>query len=751
VTSLARRIDSPGGPSLTWLWYVLPFLFVAHAIVFWGRGLLDEEGMFYIQGYLADRSLLATIFDPNDTTLYQAREISYLFDIVDARTLGWLVDRGVVLFIPASGALGLIAVALIYLRGARKTLRLEASTSSLLLSLFLSCIVTQASTAIFYRSAKMILSVALFAFLFYLAALFRHTDRTRVLTFWRLGAVFLLGLIMSLTDRQGLFYLLMTILILGLLWLAAWARGDSHSADRFKLAAACFGAAVAAAVYSFVVAPRLIAWTGGAGVSFAGQKQSLADFNWTLVSYGFEIFRGQVRYLFGNAPFAAVAVVALTGAVFAIWRHRSQHGSRLVDFFIGVIVVPAAMVMLLAFMVLYHRPIYTIPDHTLWYYTLTVPAVLVFGLTLLVASFDLARVPVARYLVHAVLLVMIASNVLHYSAQRHFMIDARYIGEQYNRTQQILKNDADARAGRSDPGQRPWLRVESIGAVVALPVEDEAFPREVQAAYETYTHRRPLDEATGPYWSRIYEFLSSSPTRFDDPKDLSALVEGLRSVGVRRIELSQGMGNGDAQARPTAEALRATGQTTGETARGEIIAFDLAASAPRLVVPPLRQIPAGSFRATASQNPDQLSRAFDGNEGTYWSTNAPQAGNEWIRIEFDRAVDVGCVRLFFIATNPGRNPVQPGAPRSAARQSMFKESFRPRGLVIDTIAEGGGETVTPFNPMGALIQALLRNPVRPTMEFCLAPNQSRTLVLLQTGRSSTDPWNVAELTVWERK
>lgn len=751
MTSLARHIDSPRGPSLTWLWYVLPFLFVAHAIAFWGRGLLDEEGMFYIQGYLADRSLLATIFDPNDTTLYQAREISYLFDIVDARTLGWLVDRGVVLFIPASGALGLIAAAWLFLRGARKTLHLEASTSSLLLSLFLSCIVTQASTAIFYRSAKMVLSVALFAFLFYVAALFRRTHRTRVLTVWRLGGVFLLGVIMSLTDRQGLFYLLTTILILAVLWLAAWARGDSHATDRFKLTTACLFAAAAAALYSFVVAPRMIAWTGGAGVSFAGQKQSLADFNWTLVSYGFEIFKGQVQYLFGNAPFAVVAVVAVIGAALALWRHGPQHRARLIDVFIGAIVLPVATVILLALMVLYHRPIYTIPDHTLWYYTLTVPAVLVFGLALILANVDLARVPVARYVVHAALLALIASNVLHYSAQRHFMIDSRYIGEQYHRTQQILENDADARAGRSDPGRRPWLRVESIGAVVALPVEDEAFPREVQAAYETFRHRRPLDDATGPYWSRIYEFLGSSPTRFDDPVELSALVDGLRSVGVRRIEVSQDTGDGNAPARPTADAMRATGQTTGETARGNTIAFDLAAPATRLAMAPLRQVPAGSFRATASQNPDQLIRAFDGNEGTYWSTNAAQAGNEWVRIEFDRAVDVGCVKLFFIATNPGRNPIQPGAPPAAARQGMFKESFRPRGLVIDTITEGGGEAATSFNPMGALIQALLRSPVRPTMEFCLAPNQSRTLVLRQTGRSPTDPWNVSELTIWERK
>lgn len=749
MNSEARRNDASGGPSLTWLWYLLPILFVAHAIVFWGRGLLDEEGMLYIQRYLADKSLLATIFDPNDTTLYQAREISYLFDVFDARTLAWLVDHGVVVFIPASGALGLLAVAVIYLRGARNTFRLEPSTSSLLLSLFLSCIVTQASTAIFYRSAKMVLSVALFSFLFYLASVFRNTDRTRLLTVGRLAVVFVLGVVMSLTDRQGLFYLLTTAGILALLWLTALARRESHAAlTRLKLTAACFAGAAAAAVYSFVIAPRMIAWAGGAAVSFAGQRQSLADFNWTLISYGYDIFAAQVRYLFGNVPFALVAVIGLAGAVLTLWRRRTAHA---IDILIGAVVLPAALVVLLAFMVLYHRPIYTIPDHRLWYYTLTIPAILMFGLTILVATIDLARAPLARYAVHAALLGMIGLNVLHYDSSRQFLTESRYIGEQYSRTQQILKNDADARVGESEPGQRPWLRVESVGAVVALPLEDEAFPREVQAAYETYRHRRPLDEAAGPYWSRLYEFLSSSALRFDDPEELAGLVDAFRSIGVRRIELNQDGGSGSAQARPTAEALRATGQTIGETVRGETIAFDLAAPNSRSAIAPLRQIPAGAFHATASAHPDGLSRAFDGNEGTFWSTNAAQAGNEWIRIEFDRVVDVAAVRLFFNATNPGRNPVQPGAPRPAARQGIFKQAFRPRGLVIETMSGDTPETSTPFNPLAALMQALLRNPVQPTMEFWLAPNQSRSIIIRQTGHSPTDPWSVSELTIWERK
>ncbi len=743
--SAPPRPSSPDTPSLAGLWYLLPLFFVAHAVVFWGRGILDEEGMMYIQKYLADRSLLATIFDPNDTTLYQARELSYLVDVFDARVLAWLASHGAVLFIPASGAIGLLAAAIIYLRGARKTFHFPALTSSLLLTLFLSCIVTQASTAIFYRSSKIVLTVALFAFLFYLASVFRRAESDRPVSVRQLAVVFVLGLVMSLSDRQGFFYLLTTTSVIGLLWLAALARRDPHASTRFRLGIACASAVLAAGVYSFVIAPRIIAWTGGASVSFQHQEQSFADFNWTLVSFGFEIFKGQVQYLFGNVPFFALAAAGIVAALFAMWRRRSPAVTELIT---GAVVVSAALVVMLAFMVLYHRPIYTIPDHTLWYYTLTVGAVLIFGLTLIVANIDLARAPLARHAVHAVLLLMIASNVLHYHAQKRLMIGSRYFSEQYARTRQVLANDDHARGGLNEPGERPWLRVDPDGAVVTLPVEDEAFPREVQAAFATYRHVPPLDNAPGPYWARLYEFLSNSPELFQDPAELSALVDGLRSVGVRHIEL---LPDGDAGSRPTPDALRASGQIAGETTRDRAIVFDLGAPAARVATGPLRQIPASALHLTASADPDGINRAADGNPATFWSTNAPQSGQEWIRIDFDHPVDVGAVQLLFVAGNPGRNPVQSGTARPTGRAAIFKEAFRPRGLTIDVIADDQRSATASFNPLGALIQALLKNPVQPVMEFRLPPNRSRVLVLRQTGRSAHDPWNVAELTIWTRQ
>src|SRR5438552_3411690 len=135
--------------------------------------------MEFVLNYLQNRPFFAQIFDPqiNDWGAYQARELSYVFDWIDARVFAALLDRHVLIFIPLSGLLGLIALSGVYFFGASKVLALSRLTTCMLLSLFLSCIVVQASTPILYRSSKIILSVVLLGYLFYLAALLKIDKR----------------------------------------------------------------------------------------------------------------------------------------------------------------------------------------------------------------------------------------------------------------------------------------------------------------------------------------------------------------------------------------------------------------------------------------------------------------------------------------------------------------------------------------------------------------------------------------------
>src|ERR1700731_1114682 len=135
---------------------LLPAGLILHAVTFWGRGIIDSEAMEFVLNYLQKRPFFAQIFDPqiNDWGSYQARELSYVFDLIDTRVFATLLDRGILVFVPLSGVLGLIALSAVYFWGARKVFALNSVIASMLLSLLLSCIVVQASTPILYRSSK---------------------------------------------------------------------------------------------------------------------------------------------------------------------------------------------------------------------------------------------------------------------------------------------------------------------------------------------------------------------------------------------------------------------------------------------------------------------------------------------------------------------------------------------------------------------------------------------------------------------
>src|SRR5579859_870387 len=100
-STMAGSAPSMKSSTLGLLLYLLPAALIAHAVVFWGRGVLDKEAISFVVNYLADRSVLATVFDVrlNDWGNYQARELSYLVDLIDARVFGALLYHRVLLFI----------------------------------------------------------------------------------------------------------------------------------------------------------------------------------------------------------------------------------------------------------------------------------------------------------------------------------------------------------------------------------------------------------------------------------------------------------------------------------------------------------------------------------------------------------------------------------------------------------------------------------------------------------------------------
>jgi hypothetical protein len=134
----------------------------------------------------------------------------------------------------------------------------------------MSCVVTQASTAVFYRSAKMVLTLALLAYLFLLTDLIRERadDRRRVPRS-KLAGLFLLGLIMSVADRQGFFYLVFVTTIVGLLLTKQSMRVARVPRADLSILVASLCTIGAAVLHNNGLAPRIIFATNG---YLAGQQ-----------------------------------------------------------------------------------------------------------------------------------------------------------------------------------------------------------------------------------------------------------------------------------------------------------------------------------------------------------------------------------------------------------------------------------------------------------------------------------------------
>jgi hypothetical protein len=248
----------------------------------------------------------------------------------------------------------------------------------MLLSLFLSCIVTQASTPILYRSSKIILCVALLAFLFLVTALLKIRGHISISQ----GAgLFLLALGMSLSDRQGFYYLISATVAVLMLW--SFAKVRQSAIDRPYVHIALINVAAIAAVifYNRLLAPKIIHALNGYWPSFAYQNLPWSKlFDSALPAKAFFLFQQQVSFFFGNIPFVLLFAIVLVAILGLVWK-KTQVIKTNLDFLAISLLCAAAIFGLLAAMVARHPAVYSVRDHSFWYYTLTVHVVILFGIS----------------------------------------------------------------------------------------------------------------------------------------------------------------------------------------------------------------------------------------------------------------------------------------------------------------------------------------------------------------------------------
>ena len=100
-------------------------------------------------------------------------------------------------------------------------------------------------------------------------------------------------------------------------------------------------------------------------------------------------------------------------------------------------------------MIARHPDIYSIRDHSFWYYTLTIQVVILFGISAWLSFFAPADRSLFNPLFHALIVILIGSNVLAYARQRQIMIHStEWFGTQYEHSQAFAAQFATAPPAR---------------------------------------------------------------------------------------------------------------------------------------------------------------------------------------------------------------------------------------------------------------------------------------------------------------
>ena len=429
----------PGGARPVWSWLgpTLALAFVAAPALYWSGQVLDEEAVGFLRKYWGERTALQKIFDVRGWDFYQGRELSYAIDYLAAQWLRLLVSHDVLFFLPPSALLASLAFVLVGLRLAPRALpSLGSATRWLALLVLLSNFVFVSTMGLLYRATKPLVAPLVLALLLF--ALAEHRDP-------RLGpragfaTGFALALALSLLDRQGLFYVLALMLVLGAVW----------TKTRRGLPLLLGAAAAVLCWYAYFrgLGPWLIHLLEGYWPQTRFQKLRLGRLMqpepWRL---GVDILADWTSILLGGVR--PMLLVAAAGAAAAAWAWRQRHRPRR----LAVVAALAAaasvgQVAMVAMMVERHPPVAWI-SHRLWYYPFPYQAVLLFALLWgldRLASRDGGRLPGAVPVALAGLVIL---NVARWPEKRAEIDTDPAFADQLRRSALLVRS---LQAGRAEP------------------------------------------------------------------------------------------------------------------------------------------------------------------------------------------------------------------------------------------------------------------------------------------------------------
>jgi tetratricopeptide (TPR) repeat protein len=260
-----------------------------------GYWALTPESQEFLLNYTDGRPLPQTLFDveKNDHGLYQARELSYFFDFLDARFIRLCSRAGFPHFYSLTHLAALFLLAFLFSRDIKNFAPAPRAAGLLLLLLFLTSAPVVFSL-IYYRSAKILTAL----FLFGLARAALEAARARE-TRTRYGLFLAWALPLPFFDRQGHFFLALA-LVLALFYRFFHRRGLPWL---HGLSAACATALALSALYNHIAGPWLIFHYAGYWPDFWFQTippDRLTAEPWMFLARGVQAVCGSVSRLAGG-------------------------------------------------------------------------------------------------------------------------------------------------------------------------------------------------------------------------------------------------------------------------------------------------------------------------------------------------------------------------------------------------------------------------------------------------------------------
>ncbi len=286
----------------------------------------------------------------------------------------------------------------------------------------------------------------------------------------------------------------------------------------------------------------------------------------------------------------------------------------------------------------------------------------------------------------------------------------------------------------SERGTTEWLRQLPSGPAIVLPFYDrrDRVPNIMRSVYATLEHGHPLVNGFSGFSTPLVRYFEDT-TKLRDYRQYNDVLHGLRAIGVRYVVIHGHRFRNTEEASLLVAAIQnEVDQLENSWFFGTNWIFELQPSDETHDSPPTsdKRITRSEFEVSVSHDQRRLERAFDGDYRTRWTSDAPQAGHEWMELQFDKPTDVSHVRLWL-------------------RRADFNDY--PRQLLIETTEDGNHwEELYQGRGFPRLLHSLIQRTNYGHLDVSLPPNRSQTLRLRQTRSDPVFYWSIHELHLWER-